>query len=80
LAVPIVFGPHVFNFVEISERLLSYGAAIQISNAEDLARVVTDLLQHSEKRSSMGAAGKKFVEQNNGAVNAVSTKIQTLLK
>ena len=80
LAVPIVFGPHVFNFVEISERLLSYGAAIQISNAEDLARVVTDLLKHSEKRSSMGAAGKKFVEQNNGAVNAVSTKIQTLLK
>ena len=80
LAVPIVFGPHVFNFVEISERLLSYGAAIQISNAEDLARVVTDLLKHSEKRSSMGAAGKKFVEQNKGAVNAVSKKIQTLLK
>jgi 3-deoxy-D-manno-octulosonic-acid transferase len=80
LAMPIIFGPHVFNFSEISERLLSCDAAIQISDSDDLARVITSLLEHSEKRSSMGAAGKKFVEQNKGAVDAVSKKIQTLLE
>ncbi|PCH85597.1 MAG: 3-deoxy-D-manno-octulosonic acid transferase [Piscirickettsiaceae bacterium] len=79
LAVPVIFGPYVFNFVEISERLLACQAAVQISDVGHLAKTVIHLLEHSDKRSQMGAAGEDFVEQNRGAVDTVAKKINELL-
>ncbi|MBL4783660.1 MAG: lipid IV(A) 3-deoxy-D-manno-octulosonic acid transferase [Porticoccaceae bacterium] len=79
LAVPVIFGPHVFNFVEISERLLACKAAVQVNDQDDLANTVMHLLEHSDERSIMGVAGESFVEQNRGAVEAVATKITRLL-
>ncbi|HIL92188.1 MAG TPA: 3-deoxy-D-manno-octulosonic acid transferase [Cycloclasticus sp.] len=79
LSVPVIFGPHVHNFVEISERLLTLKAAIQVDNEEQLAEQVIGLLEHSEKRDEMGVAGRAFVEQNQGAVAKVAERIDTLL-
>lgn len=79
LAIPIVFGPHVFNFVEISECLLACQGAVQISDTGSLANTVINLLEHSDKRSQMGAAGEAFVQQNRGAVETVANKINELL-
>lgn len=80
LSVPILFGPHVHNFVEISERLLAVNAAIQVADEKQLAEQVTNLLEHSEKRDEMGVAGLAFVEQNQGAVEKVAKRIDALLK
>jgi 3-deoxy-D-manno-octulosonic-acid transferase len=79
LAVPIIFGPHVFNFVEISECLLTCKAAIQVDNEAGLANAVTTLLQDTEKRLAMGEEGKLFVQQNQGAVSMVAQKVNELL-
>lgn len=79
LAIPILFGPFVHNFTEISERLLSKKAAIRVSDEQMLAQQVVNLLQHSEQRDQMGSAGRAFVEQNQGAVNKVTQRIVEVL-
>ena len=79
LAVPILFGPHVHNFTEISERLIDLHAAIQVNDANELAAQLIELLEHAERRDQMGAAGCCFVEQNQGTVKKVSDEIARVI-
>ena len=71
LAVPVATGPHTFNFHEIAQRLLAAGAAQQVSNAVDLARVMLHWLQTPTARYSAGQSGLRWVEANRGAVQRV---------
>ncbi|OUR83573.1 3-deoxy-D-manno-octulosonic acid transferase [Cycloclasticus sp. 46_120_T64] len=79
LAVPILFGPYVHNFTDISQRLLEQQAAAQVADQQQLASQLIDLLRHSEKRDQMGSAGQRFVEQNKGAVENVAQQIVCVL-
>jgi 3-deoxy-D-manno-octulosonic-acid transferase len=71
LGLPVVFGPYVFNFAEITERLRAAGAAWQVPDASRLASVVTRLLEDGNVRHQAGERGRQFVEDNRGAVDAV---------
>ena len=42
LGKPVVVGPHMDNFREITERFLSEGALVQVRSAEELGRVFVD--------------------------------------
>jgi 3-deoxy-D-manno-octulosonic-acid transferase len=79
LSLPVLFGMSVHNFTEISERLLSKHAAIQVADEKELALQVLNLLEHSERRDQMGSAGRHFVEQNQGAVAKVAKRINQVL-
>jgi 3-deoxy-D-manno-octulosonic-acid transferase len=79
LSVPVLFGPYVHNFIEISERLLSKRAAVRVSDEKALAQEVVQLLQHPEKRDKMGSAGHSFVEQNRGAVKKITERIVEII-
>jgi len=71
LSKPIIFGPSVFNFEEISEKLLNEGSAIQVSNAEELMQAISELLLDNEKRKLIGQSAKTTFENNRGAVARV---------
>lgn len=79
LGVPVVFGPHVFNFEEISARLLETGAAKQVSDAAQLAATVSDWLQDANARYEAGQRGSAFVERNRGARERMLGLIEPLL-
>jgi 3-deoxy-D-manno-octulosonic-acid transferase len=64
---PIVFGPHMHNFAEISRTFLDNGAAIQVRNAHELERTLLELLGDPVRRASLGAAARALVEANRGA-------------
>lgn len=68
VGVPILTGPHTFNFLLITEQLLARGGEIKIENAAQLAENVIALLSDSARRQEMGDKAKKFVEENKGAV------------
>jgi len=68
LGVPMVFGPHLFNFSDISRGLLEAGAARRIESSEQLAAVVGELLGDAALRAEMGEAGRKLVADNRGAL------------
>jgi 3-deoxy-D-manno-octulosonic-acid transferase len=64
---PIVFGPHMQNFKEISETFLNHQAAIEVRDAAELAEVCVRLLGDPVERARLGAAARALVEANRGA-------------
>lgn len=69
LGVPILFGPHMFNFALISRMMLEAGAAIQVENRDQLAAIVGDWFGDASRRARIGEAGRRLVEENRGAVD-----------
>ena len=68
LGIPVVFGPHMFNFSTISRMLLSQGGAVQISDAAELPGVIVRWLSDSSERTRVGEAGRRVIEENRGAL------------
>jgi len=79
LGLPVLFGPHMFNFSEAGERLLEAGAAWQIANAAELAVAVERLLADPERRQAAGRRGRAVVERHRGALAAVLACIDEAL-
>jgi 3-deoxy-D-manno-octulosonic-acid transferase len=71
LGIPVLIGPHTFNFEEISEQLLSAGAALRIADADALGSQLQRLLAQPELRRQMGVAGRLTVEAQRGAVDRI---------
>ncbi len=68
LGVPVIVGPHTFNFAEITRMLLEQGAAVRVRNAAQLSRAVIDLAADPEGRARMGRAALALVTANRGAL------------
>ncbi len=80
LGLPILTGPHIFNFSEIF-RLLKQANAVRVVNDEhSLATNVLTLLQDGALRSELGRHGKEVVQHNQGAVDKHMALIASLLK
>ena len=65
--VPVVTGPHMFNFAEISELLTGAGAMTALEQPENLGRCLSELFANQQRREQMGAAGLQLVADNRGA-------------
>jgi 3-deoxy-D-manno-octulosonic-acid transferase len=76
---PVVFGPHMYNFAEISRMVLERGAGVQISSASELAPVVDMYIKNTGVRFAAGQAGKELVEQNRGALEKNLNLIESVL-
>ena len=68
LRCPILFGPHMFNFAEISRNMLQAEAAIQVSNTQSLANAVIDLLHDAHSRAILGDRAHAVFESSQGAL------------
>jgi len=79
LGQPVVFGPHMFNFAEISEMFLQHGAGVQVSGIDELAEVCERLLLDGVVRDQYGTQGEKLVQQNRGALEQVMALINAEL-
>lgn len=79
LGLPVLTGPHVFNFAEIVDALQAENAINIIHSSKMLAERVTQLLQQPEERSVLGEAGRQMVTENRGATDCLLGKISDLL-
>jgi len=66
---PILFGPSTFNFEKIAQLLLEKDAAIQVDDADDLMRTISNLLLDDTEREKLGENAKNLIEKNRGAVD-----------
>lgn len=69
VGVPVIIGPHVYNFSEVTKLALDAGAAIQVQNAEEAIRVAVVLFEDKQKREEIGRAGLAFSKQHQGAAD-----------
>ncbi len=79
LGVPVVLGPHLFNFSDISRGLLEAGAARRIEDSGQLAVMVGELLGDAALRAKMGEAGRNLVAANRGALERLLGLLQPYL-
>ncbi|GAB7522561.1 lipid IV(A) 3-deoxy-D-manno-octulosonic acid transferase [Paraburkholderia sp. 2C] len=67
VGVPVLIGPHVFNFTQATADAVAAGAAIQVKDPADLARVLRELFDDRPRRTAMGAAASAFAARHRGA-------------
>jgi 3-deoxy-D-manno-octulosonic-acid transferase len=65
--VPVVTGPYMFNFEEISGLLVEAGAMVRLQDPAELPACLQALLADPDRRREMGAAGQRVVADNRGA-------------
>lgn len=76
LGIPVVFGPHMYNFEEISSLTLEADAGIQVQNSNDLEQTINQLIADPNRRDQIGENGKKLIEQHKGALDRIYKLIQ----
>ncbi len=65
--LPVLTGPHMFNFLDITEQLKERGGLKEVHNAEQIAAGVQSILTDSKAHAEAGAANHAVVEENRGA-------------
>jgi 3-deoxy-D-manno-octulosonic-acid transferase len=79
LGLPVLFGPHMFNFNEASERLREAKAAWQITDAGELAVTIDWLLADLQQGRDAGQRGRQVVERHRGALAALLAHIEAMV-
>ena len=79
VGVPVIFGPNMGNFLEISEITLTADAGLQVNDEAALIVQLRQLLNDAHLRSSMGERGRMMVGQNAGATQQTCDLIMPLL-
>lgn len=80
LEKPVLFGPHMFNFREITALLLERSAAVQVADAGSLTAGLRRLLDDPKLRSELGRNAKDVIFANRGATSRNLDAISGLLK
>jgi 3-deoxy-D-manno-octulosonic-acid transferase len=66
--IPVVFGPHMFNFDEIARLALARRAGVQVNDLKGLIAAVGSYFDDCAARLDAGTRGKQMVEANRGAL------------
>lgn len=79
LGLPVITGPHNFNAEEIADMFVSVGAATVVHDAAELTTELARFLQDAELRARVGAAGRRTVEENRGALLRLLALVDPLI-
>ncbi len=80
LGLPVIVGPHTFNFEAITEDAIAEEAVKRIHSASELIEKASILLNESEKRHSMGEKAQTFAFQQRGATERTLAILEPVLK
>ncbi len=78
-AKPVVFGPHMFNFRDMTALFLSAEACVQAQDAGALQEKIKILLADSIKAADLGKRAKELLEKNKGATARNLSRIKLYL-
>lgn len=75
--VPVLSGPHVFNFDEVYDEMTRAGGAKIVADSAELRAGMAAWLDDPDRASVAGSAGRDVVERNRGATaRTVSTLVE----
>ena len=67
VGTPVLLGPSTYNFAEAAFEAQACGAALAITDADDLVQKARALLHDAAALARMSAAGLRFAQQHRGA-------------
>lgn len=79
LGLPVLSGPHLFNFLEIAAQLREAGALVEVAGSEVLAGLLCRIFSAPALCQSMGCAGFDVLQANRGALGLLLEGVETLL-
>jgi 3-deoxy-D-manno-octulosonic-acid transferase len=79
MGAPVLFGPHMEDFAEISQDLLTAGGAQRVGGEESLFQAAGTWLADARLRKKAGLAALGCVEKQQGVIERHLQLIQTLL-
>ena len=79
LGLPVLSGPHRFNFTEISDLLQGAGALQLVNDSQGISEALLTLLQDPKARKQAGDAGLAVVAANQGALELLLQGIEQRL-
>jgi len=77
--VPVLFGPYTAHAEEPAQALLAAGAARRVADGEALAAAWAALLHDPAACQAMGAAGRRVLDDNRGALGRTTALLLDLL-
>ncbi len=79
LSKPILFGPYMFNFRDITDLFLADQAALMVSDGEELTKNVARLLNEPALADELSQRGQRIIARNQGATLKNLGSIKKLL-
>ncbi len=77
--MPVITGPHVFNFLHVYPALLKAQGCLQISAVDELPTLLLQLFNSHSRSERIGGQGVLFVEKNQGAIAKTTALIGAYL-
>lgn len=77
--VPVLIGPHTFNFTQATDDAINAGAARRVDDTESLAQAVVALLTDPARRIAMGEAAGAFAARHRGATARIVRVLLALI-
>lgn len=77
--VPLLMGPHTFNFAEAAALALSAGAARRVDDLPTATRDALALVADAREREAMAGAAGTFAAAHRGAAATMSARIRALM-
>lgn len=78
LGVPVICGPHLYNFSEAAGLLGEAWALDVVSTPAELAGRVNQLLEDANLRHTLGESGRQVIRDNQGTLQQVLDAVQGL--
>ncbi|WP_050453967.1 lipid IV(A) 3-deoxy-D-manno-octulosonic acid transferase [Candidatus Burkholderia verschuerenii] len=78
--VPVLIGPHTFNFTQATRDAINAGAALRVDDPSGLARGLRELFNDKPRRLAMSAAASAFAAAHRGATERTVSVLSALLE
>ncbi|EMH4164868.1 lipid IV(A) 3-deoxy-D-manno-octulosonic acid transferase [Pluralibacter gergoviae] len=78
-AIPVLMGPHTFNFKDICARLADASGLITVTDAASLVKEISALLNDADYRSFYGRHAVEVLYQNQGALQRLLQLLEPYL-
>lgn len=69
LGKPMVFGPNMQNFQDVAKSFVAQNGAVQVKDAAELEKALSQLLADEWRREELGRNARKVVRENLGAID-----------
>lgn len=79
LSKPVLFGPHIHNFKEISKKLVRSGAGVMVADQSQFECQSLTMLKDPARCKAMGEAGLTLVAENAGATERTMRHLTKVL-
>lgn len=79
LSLPVIMGPHHFNFADLTQEMVRKGAMMDVGSMEDVRAVVEKYLDRPDEFLAIGTKAREYVASKQGAVEAIYTALKSVL-